>query len=76
MNGLISTVAGNRSTGFSDDSGAAANALLSGPLGVAVDSKGDLYIADWGHSRVLKVSERAFTPVAGPGEPNTHSGRN
>ena len=44
--GVISTVAGNGNSGYSGDGGSAVNATLNGPTDVAVDSNGDLYIAD------------------------------
>jgi hypothetical protein len=54
--GVITTVAGNGSYGFSGDGGATSSATLFGPLAVAVDSSGDLYIADYGNHRVRKVA--------------------
>ena len=42
--GLISTIAGNGTAGFSGDGGAATSAKLSNPTGVAVDSQGQVYI--------------------------------
>lgn len=45
-NGVITTVAGTGIRGFSGDNGPATGALLSTPVGVAVDSAGNLYIAD------------------------------
>ncbi len=45
-NGVITTVAGNGTLGFSGDSGPATSAELNDPDGVAVDSAGNLYIAD------------------------------
>ena len=38
--GIISTIAGAGTTGYSGDGGAAISALLSGPFGVAVDASG------------------------------------
>src|SRR6516225_5737653 len=55
-NGVIATVAGNGTAGFSGDNGPAANAQLSNPLSVGVDSAGNLYIADSFHRRIRKVS--------------------
>jgi uncharacterized protein (TIGR03437 family) len=66
-NGVITTVAGNGENGFSGDNGPAASAQLSNPLSVAVDSAGNLYIADSGNRRVRKVSNGVITTVAGNG---------
>jgi sugar lactone lactonase YvrE len=69
--GVISTVAGNGTAGFSGDGGAATNAELNAPFGIAVDGKGTLYIADVQNMRVRKVtaagviSTAAGTGVAG-----------
>jgi hypothetical protein len=66
--GIISTVAGNGSFGFSGDNGPAISAMLNSPEGIAVDSAGNLYIADASNSRVRKVSpEGVITTVAGNG---------
>jgi uncharacterized protein (TIGR03437 family) len=65
----ISTVAGNGTQGFSGDSGAARNAQLDIPRGVAVDSAGNIYIADSQDNRVRKVSNGIITTVAGNGGP-------
>jgi sugar lactone lactonase YvrE len=53
--GIITTVAGG-SEGFSGDGGTATSAQLNNPQGVAVDSAGNLYIADTGNNRIRKVS--------------------
>ena len=55
-NGIITTVAGNGAYGFSGDNGHATAASLSHPSGVAVDSAGNLFIADTGNTRVRRVS--------------------
>ena len=65
--GTITTVAGNGTVGFSGDGGPATDASLWTPDGVAVDSAGDLYIADAGNSRIRKVSGGTITTVAGNG---------
>jgi sugar lactone lactonase YvrE len=67
--GVITTVAGNGTAGFSGDGGAAASAELLSPWGVAVDSAGNLYIADSGNDRIRKVaaSTGMITTVAGNG---------
>jgi len=66
--GVISTVAGSGTAGFSGDGGPAALAQLNGPLGVAVDVAGSLYIADEANSRIRKVDTAGvITTVAGTG---------
>jgi len=55
--GIISTMAGsNGNPGFSGDHGPARYAQLNGPTGIAIDSAGNIYIADSGSSFVRKVS--------------------
>jgi hypothetical protein len=54
--GDIYTVAGLGSNGFSGDGGQATSAELSQVVGVAVDSAGDLLIADVGNSRIRMVN--------------------
>ena len=68
-NGVITTVAGNGTRGFSGDNGLATGAQLANPQGVAVDSAGNLYIADFGNASIRKVSNGIITTVAGNGTP-------
>ena len=66
--GNISTVAGNGTAAFSGDGGPAINASLAFPLDVAVDSIGNLYIADVYSRRVRKVDTSGnISTVAGNG---------
>src|ERR1035437_6482117 len=70
--GVITTVAGNGTHGFSGDNGPATSAQLNFghggyPSGIAVDSAGNLYIADSGNARIRKVSNGVITTVAGGG---------
>lgn len=53
--GIISTVAGSGSVGYSGDGGQAVNAGLNNPRGVALSTAGDIYIADSSNNRVRKV---------------------
>lgn len=54
--GIISTIAGNGTPGSSGDGGLATSAQLDGIMGIAVDSAGNLYIADENTSTIRKVS--------------------
>ena len=67
--GIISTVAGNGTVGYSGDGGLATSAELDGPTSVAVDSAGNIYIADFDNSRIRKVtvSTSDISTVAGNG---------
>jgi len=64
--GVISLVAGNGTYGFSGDNGPATSAQLN-PSSVAVDSAGNLYIAEIANNRIRKVSNGVITTVAGNG---------
>ena len=73
-NGVITTVAGNGSGGFSGDSGPATSAQMFDATGVAVDFAGNLYIADSGNNRIRKVSNGVITTVAGTGTTGVSGG--
>lgn len=66
--GIITTVAGGgqRARGFEGDGGAAASAQVHSPMGLAVDSAGNLYIGDQGNNRVRKIAtDGTISTVAG-----------
>ena len=66
--GVITTVAGTGISGSSGDGGPAVEARLYFPWDVALDGAGNLYIADWGNSRIRKVDAAGvITTVAGDG---------
>jgi uncharacterized protein (TIGR03437 family) len=61
--GTVSVVAGTGSTGlYSGDNNPAVNAALSLPTDVAVDSGGNLFIADFGNSRIRTVAGGLVAP--------------
>jgi uncharacterized protein (TIGR03437 family) len=65
--GTISTVAGNGTLSYAGDGNPATLAAIQ-PTGVAVDSRGNLYIADQGNNRVRMVSPGGIiTTAAGNG---------
>ncbi len=66
---MITTVVGTGTASYSGDGDTATSAALNGPVGVAVDSSGNLYIADMNNHRVRKVtmSTGIITTIAGTG---------
>jgi sugar lactone lactonase YvrE len=67
--GIITTVAGNGLYGYAGDGGPATAARLAYPLSVAVDTAGNILIADTGNNRIRKVAPATgvITTVAGTG---------
>ncbi len=67
----ISTAAGNGFAGFFGDGKAATSAELNTPIAVAVDSSGNLYIADSANNRIRKVAKSGglISTIAGNGTP-------
>jgi uncharacterized protein (TIGR03437 family) len=65
--GIISTVVGNGNLGFSGDGGAATSAMMHLDTGLAIDSSGNLYIADSLNNRVRKVTGTTISTIAGSG---------
>lgn len=67
--GAISTIAGTGNAGFSGDGGAAAAAELNAPSQVAVDTSGNVYIADTLNHRVrLVTTDGNIATIAGTGD--------
>jgi len=54
--GVITTVAGNGTAGYTGDGSAATSAELNNPQSVALDAAGNLYIADSGNGAIRKVT--------------------
>ncbi len=67
-NGTITTIAGTGIAGFSGDGAAATAAQLADPQAVAVDSAGNVYIADTNNQRIRKITAGTITTIAGDGE--------
>jgi sugar lactone lactonase YvrE len=69
--GTITTIAGTGIQGFSGDNGAAINANIDSPTGLAIDSAGNLYLADTHNHRIrcIDASTGLITTIAGTGIP-------
>jgi hypothetical protein len=66
--GTIAAFAGTTTAGYAGDTGPATSARLTEPHGLAVDSAGNVYIADSGNFRIRKVSANGIiTTIAGTG---------
>ena len=63
LKGVVTRVAGTSRAGYSGDGGAAMNAQLNAPNGVAVDGAGDLFIADAGNNRGERLGRRSSRGV-------------
>ncbi|MGA2538374.1 MAG: Ig-like domain repeat protein [Terracidiphilus sp.] len=73
--GIITTIAGTGIEGYSGDGAAATAAQFDTPTGIAVDTSGNVYIADSHNHRLRKVSGGTVTTIAGTGAPG-YSGDN
>jgi sugar lactone lactonase YvrE len=71
--GSVSTVAGDSAPGYVD--GPAASARFNGPVGVAVDAQGNVFVADTYNDRIRLISpDGQVSTVAGAGTPGFADG--
>jgi sugar lactone lactonase YvrE len=69
--GIISTVAGNGTAGYSGDGGPAINASLNRPLSISLDTAGNLLVSDRNNNRIRKIARNGIiTTLAGDGTTN------
>ena len=67
-NGVITTVAGTGTLGFSGDDGIATDAQLNKPYGISVDGQGRIYIADTDNHRIRMIDlDGTIVTIAGDG---------
>lgn len=68
--GMMTTIAGNNTVGYSGDGGPATAAQLNGPWGIATDNDGNIYFSDKENHAIRKVSTTGIiTTIAGKGKP-------
>lgn len=68
INGVITTIAGNGIQGFAGDGGSALDAEFNWPRGIALDSIGNLYVADSLNSRIRVITPGGtISTIAGTG---------
>ncbi len=66
--GIITTVAGGNTSGFSGDGGPATSAQFSNLSALAVDASGNLYVTDSGNNRIRKIAANStITTIVGGG---------
>jgi len=66
--GVMTVIAGTGITGFSGDDSAAVNARLNNPIAVATDTFGNIFVVDYGNSRIRKINAAGIiSTVAGTG---------
>ncbi|HYZ83087.1 MAG TPA: hypothetical protein VE621_01715 [Bryobacteraceae bacterium] len=67
--GDVYSVAGNGTSGFSGDGGAASDAIMATPAGLAMSPEGALYFADSANNRIRRIAPNGvITTIAGGGE--------
>ena len=65
-NGVVTTLAGNGTGGFKN--GLGTNAMFNSPQGVAVDTQGNVYVADYYNHAIRKITtDCVVTTIAGNG---------
>ena len=70
--GVLQVIAGSGIKGAQN--GPAASATFNGPLGIAADTSGNLYVVDAGNNLIRKISKGQVTTIAGSGKSGSADG--
>lgn len=71
VDGIISTIAGKGTFGYSGDGGLAINADVNQPAGLAMDGAGNVYFADGGNNIIRRIDAVSGVITTVAGEPQT-----
>ncbi len=71
--GIITTIAGTGTSSYTGDGGDATSATFKIPIGIAIDSSGDVYVSDWGSHCIRKITMISDIITASPSEAATNS---
>ena len=74
--GMITTIAGNGTDGYSSDSGVATQLALGRPITMAVDGSGNLYLSDGNVPRIRKINTSGIITTIAGNETQGYSGDN
>ncbi len=69
ITGIVTTIAGNGTVGYSGDGGLAINAQLNQPVGIFVDDRENIFIAEYGDGVIRKIDGTSgnISTIAGTG---------
>lgn len=73
-NGVISTIGGNGTPFYSGDGGAATNAGMYAPVGLAVNGAGNVFVADINERRIREIDTNGIITTFAGGGTNTADG--
>ena len=72
--GIISTIAGDTTRGYSGDGGPATNAMLDMPFAVTTDTRGNVYFSEFAGNRIRKVNSAGIISTIAGGDTSGYRG--